>query len=129
MRGSVGAIALLTIVGCASPGAVGVFGPLSVLGEWGGSEASLVLTSTGGSVNYWCGTGTIDASWSLNADGLFIAAGQHNFGKGRPPHPARYVGQVESDELVLTVTLADVGQVLGPYHLVRNGPVVEEQCD
>jgi hypothetical protein len=29
----------------------------------------------------------------------------------------------------LTVTLIDLGQVLGPFRLVRDGPVVFELCD
>jgi hypothetical protein len=49
--------------------------------------------------------------------------------QGHPPHPARYSGQVNGDDLTLTVTLSDLSQSLGPFHLIRRGPAVLEQCD
>ena len=113
---------------CSSPTAP------DVLGSWGGTEASLVLTSSGGAISYACGSGTIDSGWTLSRTGQFVASGQHFFGggpvppQGRPPHPARYMGQVQGDDLTLTVTLTDLNQTLGPFHLVRGGPVVVELC-
>lgn len=121
-------LALWLVIGCAAPTAP------SVLGAWGGTEASLTLTRFGGTVAYACGAGTIDSTWTLSADGHFAASGRHYFGggpapaQGRPPHPARYAGQVEGDHLTLTVTLIDVDQMLGPFHLVRGGPPVLERC-
>ncbi len=118
----------LVALGCNSPTAP------SVLGPWGGQEASLVLTVSGGTVSYPCGAGTIDSAWTLSPTGQFTASGQHFFGggpvppQGHPPHPARYSGQVYGDSLSFTVTLTDLGQTLGPFHLVRRGPEVLEQC-
>lgn len=83
---------------------------------------------------YLCGTGTVDPGWSASATGVFSATGRHAFGGGpvpsggRPSYPARYDGQVTGDVLVLTVTVTDLGQVLGPFTLRRNGPVVTERC-
>jgi hypothetical protein len=119
---------LLLALGCLSPTAP------DVLGSWGGKEASLVLTTSGGALSYPCGAGTIDSAWTLSSAGLFVASGQHFFGggpvppQGPTPHPARYSGQVQGDDLTLTVTLTDLGQALGPFHLVRGGPPVVEQC-
>jgi len=102
-------------------------------GVWGGTEVSLELTSSGGTLAYLCGTGTID-SWTVDADGRFAATGLHYFGggpvppQGRPPHPARYAGRVEGDRFTLSVHLTDLGQTLGPYRLVRDGPPVLELC-
>ena len=116
-------------VACSSPTAP------AVLGSWGGQEASLVLTSSGGTLSYACGAGTIDSAWTLSGAGQFVASGQHFFGggpvppQGHPPHPARYSGQVQGDVLTLTVTLSDLNQTFGPFHLVRGGPTVVEQCD
>lgn len=126
------ALALLPLAfACSSPTAPTA---PTALGAWGGSEASLVLTPAGGALSYACGAGTIDSAWTLSAAGQFAAAGQHYFGggpatpQGHPPHPARYSGHVLGDVLTLTVTLTDLDQTLGPFHLIRGGPTVQEQC-
>ena len=119
---------VLLFAACASPGEPGV------LGQWGGTEASLILSRTGGELAYPCGVGTLDPTWTLTADGHLSGFGNHYFGggpmpsQGRPPQPARYDGQVDRDELTLTVTLTDLNQTLGPYRLVRDGPLVQEMC-
>lgn len=106
----------------------------SVVGNWGGTEASLTLTRSGGDLSYICGAGTIDGNWTLGSDGRFAATGQHFFGGGpipaggRPPHPVTYSGKVEADRLTLSVFLTDLMQTLGPFHLLRGGPVVVELC-
>jgi len=122
-------LALLSVaLACFSPTAP------EALGTWGGQEASLVLTTSGGQVAYACGAGTIDSAWTISRAGQFAASGQHFFGggpvppQGRPPHPAHYSGQVQGNDLTLTVTLTDLNQTLGPFHLVRGGPAVVEQC-
>src|SRR5574341_1167650 len=104
----------------------------TVLGDWGGQQASLSLTHSGGSVAYQCGAGTIDSAWTITKDGQFTASGMHHFGGGpvppggHPPHPARYSGQVDGQFLTLTVFVADLQQTLGPFHLIRGGPPVHE---
>jgi hypothetical protein len=118
------------------PLALGCFSPTApvALGSWGGQEASLVLTGSGGTLSYPCGAGTIDSAWTLDSDGRLVASGEHFFGGGpvpvggRPPHPATYSGLVQGNSLTLTVTLSDLNETLGPFHLVRGGPVVVEQC-
>jgi hypothetical protein len=105
-----------------------------VTGAWGGVEASLVLTHAGGTITYPCGLGVIDSAWTIAPDGRLTATGLHYFGggplppQGHPPHPAAYAGQLRDQLLILTVTLTDLRQVLGPFRLVRDGPVVSEQC-
>jgi len=122
-------IALLPLaLGCQPP-----TGPVAA-GTWGGTDASLVLTAAGGALSYPCGAGTIDSSWSVSSTGAFAATGEHFFGGGpaplggRPPHPARYTGELRGDDFTLTVTVTDLDEVLGPFHLVRGGPPVQEQC-
>lgn len=74
----------------------------------------------------------MDSAWVLSRDGRLTATGRHFFGggpvppAGRPPHSARYSGGVEGATLVLTVTVTDLGQTLGPFRLVRGGPRVQE---
>jgi hypothetical protein len=104
------------------------------VGAWGGRDASLTLSAAGGEVTYLCGVGTIDSGWSLSPDGAFAGTGEHYAGggpvpsEGRPATPARYAGQVDGSVFTLTVTLTDLDQTLGPYRLVRGGPVVQEIC-
>ena len=119
---------LLPVLACGSPTAP------EVSGTWGGTDASLTLTAAGGTIQYQCGAGTIDSAWTLSADGVFAATGEHYVGGGpvpiggRPPHPAQYAGRVDGSVFTLTVALTDLEQSLGPYELVRGGPVVTEIC-
>jgi hypothetical protein len=124
-----GLVALLPLaLGCSSPTAP------DVVGAWGGAQASLVLGPSGGTVSYLCGAGTIDATWTVNADGRFVASGEHFFGGGpmpvggATPHPARYDGRVVGDRLTLTVAITDLNETLGPFDLMRGGPAVHEIC-
>jgi hypothetical protein len=115
-------------IGCSSPTAV------TPLGDWGGKQASLTLTISGGTVAYLCGAGTIDSAWTISKDGQFSATGSHYFGGGpvpvggTPPHPARYSGLVDGEFLTLTVLVIDLDQTLGPFQLIRGGPAVHELC-
>ena len=121
-------VLIACVIGCGLPTAP------SVLGDWGGREASLTLARSGGTLSYPCGAGTMDSAWTLGPGGVFTATGQHFFGggpmpvQGRPPHPASYSGTVDGDRLTLSVTLTDLNQTLGPFHLVRGGPPVPEMC-
>jgi hypothetical protein len=128
-RREVRPLLLLSIaVACSSPTAP------DATGAWGGTEASLVLARSGGTINYPCGAGVIDSAWTITRDGHFAATGRHYFGggplppQGHPPQPATYAGQLRGQYFILTVTLTDLSQMLGPFRLVRDGPVVAEQC-
>lgn len=120
--------AALALAACSSPTAP------DAVGTWGGTEASLTLSLAGGTVGYACGAGRIGAGWTLDAAGRFAATGVHYFGggpvpaPGPTPHPARYSGVVSGDRFVFTVTLAETGQTLGPFHMVRGGPPVDLLC-
>jgi len=104
-------------------------------GAWGGSEVSMVLGRTGGTVSYACGEGTIDSGWTLDSSGAFLAKGVHYFGggpipiAGRPPHQATYRGTLSGDHLTLSVTISDPDMTFGPFQLYRGGPPVFEICD
>jgi hypothetical protein len=119
---------LAVVVACSTPTAP------DATGVWGGPEASLALSRAGGALSYVCGAGTMDATWVLSRDGRLTGTGQHYLGGGpvpiggRPPHPAVYSGVIEGNTLILTVTLTDLGQTLGPFTLVRGGPLVQEMC-
>jgi len=106
----------------------------SALGTWGGQEASLTLSVAGGALDYPCGSGHIAPGWTLDDTGGFSATGVHYFGggpvpvPGPTPHPALYAGVVRGDRFDFTVTVVDLGQTLGPFHMVRGGPPVFLRC-
>jgi hypothetical protein len=118
----------LVLAACATPTVSGV------VGTWGGESASMVLEPGGGQVTYLCGSGTVDPGWTVTPDGTFIATGVFYFGggpapsQGRTPHPATYLGHIQGDAMTLTVTVPDSNLTLGPYKLMRNGPLVTEAC-
>lgn len=123
-----GCLLLITVLACNAPTAP------TMEGAWGGTQASLVLSRSGGTIQYQCGNGTIDGDWTVSADGTFAGTGEHYFGGGpepvggRTPHPAQYTGQVNGSEFTLTVVLTDLSDTLGPFELVRDGPIVTELC-
>lgn len=97
------------------------------LGGWGGNHLGLVLTATGGTLEYDCAHGTIDQPFVTDSAGRFQLAGTHTREHGGPirrdekpdMHPARYTGGVDGDTTALTVTLTDSNEVLGIFTLTR----------
>ena len=95
------------------------FGPLS--GEWGGSEASLVVDEEGARVELPCADGRIDGPIILD-DGRFEATGPWWPG----PVPlneslrARYAGRVVGGRLDLVIVAEPDDRILGPLTLVRD---------
>jgi hypothetical protein len=97
------------------------------LGAWGGVHVSLLLTATGGTLEYDCAHGTIDQPFVIDSAGRFQLAGTHTREHGGPirkderpdTHPARYNGAVDGDTMTLTVTRTDSNEVLGTFTLTR----------
>ena len=106
-------------------------GPVpDIRGNWGGPDANVNLTPTGGSVEYGCGLAVLDLYWRVSPSGVFTATAEH-FTEGgplppgvAPSHPARLTGQVQGDLLTFTETLTDLNQTLGPF-TVERGKVVQ----
>jgi len=99
-------------------------------GNWGGQDANVILTGSGGTVEYGCGLAVLDQSWTVSPSGVFSATAQHYTEGGpvpiggTPPHPARIDGQVHGNLLTFTETLTDLNQSLGPF-TVERGKVVQ----
>jgi hypothetical protein len=97
------------------------------LGAWGGDHVGLLLTGTGGTLDYDCAHGTIDQPFVIDSAGRFQLAGTHTREHGGPirrdeksqAHLARYTGAVHRDSMTLTVTLTDSNEVLGTFTLTR----------
>lgn len=121
--------ALTALVACSDPTST-----QPIQGQWGGHDASLVLSEATGALAYACGAGTVDSGWMLDRQGRFQGTGLHYFGggplpdTGRPPHPAAYRGLLQGNTLTLTVLLLDSPDTLGPFVMRRGGRVVSELC-
>jgi len=92
---------------------------------WGGTHIGLVITVTGGTVEYDCAEGEILEPIRVT-NGKFNVLGLHYLGMGGPigvdkvnPRPARYEGTVKGDAMTMTVTLTDTKEQVGTFNLVR----------
>lgn len=109
-------------------------GPLT--GQWGAQHIGLVLTGSGGQLDYDCAAGTIDGPLIVQPDNRFTATGRHTpriggpeqVGQVRPSYPARYSGSVSGDVLTLRVDVPSQGIVIGPYTLRRGAEPVLMRC-
>jgi len=123
-----GPLLLCTVIACTDPVAP------ELTGQWGGPDATVVLAPSGGTVQYACGSGTIDAGWQLESNGRWRATGQYFAGggpvpvQGRPPNPATYLGTLSGDVLTFSVTVPKLGAVLGPFTVRRDKPGTSEIC-
>lgn len=108
--------------------------PTALMGNWGGQHAGLVLTADGGTIEYDCAHGTLDMAVRPDRKGGFEATGSHvrehggpaRQGEVLPAVPARYVGQVDGDRMVLQVVVGS--DTLGPYTLQRGAPPQLFRC-
>jgi hypothetical protein len=109
--------------------------PIEIDGGWGGAHIALAADSDGATVEYDCGHGTIDGALILDSQGEFDLLGGH-VREGGPirvddppvPEPARYQGHLEGSRLVITVTLTDSGDVLGPFELRKGVSADLHKC-
>jgi hypothetical protein len=82
-------------------------------GVWGGPHVRLVLTLSGGEIEFDCGHGLLNEPLKRDAQGRFAVAGTF-VREGGPVRqeesagkPARYSGRIEGDSMTLTLTLSD----------------------
>ena len=94
------------------------------IGTWGGSSLNLTIGAASALLEFDCAHGSIDQPFAADASGRFDLAGTfvaESPGPIRPDplpvHPARYSGTTDGLTMTLTITLADTGQVLGPFRL------------
>jgi hypothetical protein len=124
---------LLILLGLAACGDITSFS--LTISTWGGGHIGLVITATGGTVEYDCAMGRIDQPIVVR-EGRFDVTGVHWPGQGGPigvdttrtPRPARYQGTVKGDWMTLRVTLTDTGEPLGPFLLQRGGNPQVVKC-
>jgi len=125
-RASSGTVLALALIGWACSGdSVAGPGPRFVPeGVWGGRGARLEVTAEGGEVEFDCAHGAM-GPLELDDEGRFEVEGTHTLEgpgpvrlPGPPPEPALYTGELDGDELTLSVEL-ESGAVAGPYALTR----------
>lgn len=125
--------ALAVIAGCTGASSTRGAG-VPVVGAWNGRHASIVLSDSGGSIEYDCGHGGLRAAVRPDGDGQFSTPGVHVREHGGPMRlgevpdsvPARYVGRVRGREMALRVVVG--ADTLGPFTLRRDGPSQLVKC-
>ena len=103
-------------------------------GQWGGTEASMIVKTDDATVDTPCGHGTIDQPIVLDENNRFSVTGTfvEEFGPMQQPRPAIYDGTVDGDTMTLTITLPAYGtldaETIGPFHLQYNVPPKYTKC-
>lgn len=106
-------------------------------GVWGGTGIQLTVTATGATIEFGCGSGSIDEQLVVDRSGRISAQGTYTFGRGGPidpgdpplmAHPAQYTGTIEGTTLRLTVFLPDVSRKVGDFVLVRGRQSSLDRC-
>jgi hypothetical protein len=118
----VGVVGLAILCGCTLGGALSSEDTV-VRGDWGGVHAGLTLTDQRGTISYDCAHGGLDGPVRRDRAGHFDVAGVHVREHGGPVRigevpdsvPARYLGQVNGDRMVLRVLVGP--DTLGPFAL------------
>jgi hypothetical protein len=121
------AVAALVAAGCSSHATAPTSGPL--LGEWGGSQASLVVDEEGARVELPCADGRISGPILLD-EGRFEAVGPWWPGPVPPNESlnARYEGTVSDGLLELVIVAEPDGRSYGPLTLVRDREPTFPRC-
>lgn len=106
------------------------------LGTWGGEHIRMVVSAKGASIEYDCAHGSIVGRLTLDAERKFNVTGAHmregpgpiRMGVPRAGRPAVFSGQVNGDEMSLTVTLTEEKQSIGDFTLRRGSEGRLRKC-
>lgn len=122
----------IALIGCSTAAAPGI--GTMVTGQWGAPRASLTLTESGGTIEYDCAHGGLNAAVHPDGAGRFEVSGVHVREHGGPVRvgevpdsiPARYIGVVRGDRMTLRVVVG--ADTLGPFELQRNAAAQLVRC-
>lgn len=105
------------------------------IGLWGGEHLRLLVTRSGGELEFDCAAGVIEEPIVLNDRGRFEARGSYTPEHGGPGHDgrpasvrARYAGAVVSDTMKLTVTDERSRTLIGTFQLKRGADTLLAKC-
>lgn len=104
-------------------------------GHWGGNGVSLDATASGATLEFDCGSATIDEPIAVR-DGAFAVAGHVAPGTHGPTRngdapkllAARFEGTVSGDAMQLVVTLTESGETFGRLALTRDAAARLHRC-
>jgi hypothetical protein len=85
----------------------------------------MVVTDDGADIEYDCAHGSISGPIKLESNGRFDVNGKHvrehsgpiRLGETLASQSARYVGRINGDLMILTVTLPDFSKDVGTFEL------------
>lgn len=105
-------------------------------GLWGGKGIYIKVGSSSSIVELDCAHGTISEQFATNKHGRFQLTGTftvEDVGPTDPTHPpvdrpARYVGKVRGNFMLIRIVLTDTGRVAGPYVLGLDQPFFVTKC-
>lgn len=124
-RGIRVAIAVITLTGCAAcGGSVAVPTPVAN-GDWGGDRIAMAVASAATHIELDCAHGDVPAPLATDTRGQFSAAGTFVREHGGPirdddatnARPATYAGTIRSNQMSLSIRLADSGELVGTFTL------------
>jgi hypothetical protein len=106
------------------------------LGTWGGQHIRMIVTANGATIEYDCAQGSIASKLTLDAERKFSLNGSHmmegpgpiRIGITRQGRPARFDGQVNGDEMSLSVVLTDSNESIGDFILRRGSEGRLRKC-
>ncbi len=102
-------------------------GSSPLTGTWRSHFAEVTLSAQGGSIQFSCASGAINAPVILNAQGEFSVDGTYTQGSGVAPPPGSeptpkpvvYSGKVSSNTLTFSYQTQG-GSISGPFTVVRD---------
>jgi hypothetical protein len=111
-------LSILAVLACSAATSAHI---TEVVGTWGGDNAGLIVSNTDVHVHIGCTLGDAIGPINPDANGRFEATGTYNV-DAYPvdrgiTHPATFSGQIIDQTMTLTVSLTDIGRVLGPVTL------------
>jgi hypothetical protein len=108
-------------------GATATMSKTLAAGMWGGEHLRMDVSEGGAGLDYDCAAGVIERPIVLDGEGGFDVKGTYVPQHGGPirrdeeanTRPARYVGRVKGNVLILTVSLADPEESVGQFTLTH----------
>jgi len=99
---------------------------LDTIGNWGTNKMTISISLKRIKINYECAHGEINEPLVLDKNGTFNVVGTHiqesgkDLGKGEVSEPVRYQGEFKNNELKISVTNVNTGELIISTTLQKN---------